>query len=255
MPADDQSMLEDAVSRSENAAPVAIVTGGTGAIGSAICARLQTARLHVVAADLDAQPVPQGQTFFACDVSDPAKVDELLGFAAHLGPVTCIVAAHGILLETPAGAADLAAVSRILDINLKSVAYLCDLARRYLAPPASIVLISSWTAFAGRIRNGYGYQAAKAGLESLTRTFAVAYGPDGVRVNAVAPGFMADPMKGMGAEMRVRQGGMDGVIQGAPLRKLVTSAEVASAVGFLCSSEASAITGVVLPVDAGYRAL
>jgi NAD(P)-dependent dehydrogenase (short-subunit alcohol dehydrogenase family) len=244
-----------AASNSAQAARVAIVTGGTGAIGSAIGARLQAAGQRVVAADLDVRPVPEGQTFFACDVTDPASIEKLLVFAADIGPVACIVAAHGILLETPAGAADLSAVSRILDVNLKGVAYLCDLAGRHLAPPASIVLISSWTAFAGRIRNGYGYQAAKAGLESLTRTFAAAYGPNGVRVNAVAPGFMADPMKGMGAEMRARQGGMDGVIQGAPLRKLVTAAEVASAVAFLCSNEASAITGVVLPVDAGYRAL
>lgn len=244
-----------AASKSAQPAPVAIITGGTGAIGSAICARLQAAGLRIVAADLDARPVPEGQTFFACDMTDPASIEKLLAFAAGLGRVACIVAAHGILLETPAGAADLTAVSRILDVNLKSVAYLCDLAGRHVAPPASIVLISSWTAFAGRIRNGYGYQAAKAGLESLTRTFAAAYGPNGVRVNAVAPGFMAEPMKGMGAEMRARQGGMDGVIEGAPLRKLVTAAEVASAVAFLCSGEASAITGVVLPVDAGYRAL
>ena len=239
----------------QNSTSVAIVTGGTGAIGSAICARLQAAGLRIVAADLDVRPVPEGQTFFACDLTDPAKVEELFCFAERLGPITCIVAAHGILLETPAGASDLSAVSRILDINLKSVAYLCDLAGRHLTQPASIVLISSWTAFAGRIRNGYGYQAAKAGLESLTCTFAVAYGPNGIRVNAVAPGFMEQAMKGLGAEMRARQGGMDGVIQGAPLRKIVTAAEVASAVAFLCSSEASAITGVVLPVDAGYRAL
>jgi NAD(P)-dependent dehydrogenase (short-subunit alcohol dehydrogenase family) len=248
-------MPENTSPKSGDTTPVAIVTGGTGAIGSAIAARLQATGLRIVAADLDVLPVPQGQTFFTCDLTDPAKVEELFAFAKRLGPVACVVAAHGILLETPAGASDLSAVSRILDINLKSVAYLCDLAGRYVTPPASIVLISSWTAFAGRIRNGYGYQAAKAGLESLTRTFAAAYGPNGVRVNAVAPGFMDQAMKGMGAEMRARQGGMDGVIQGAPLRKLITGADVANAVAFLCSDEASAITGVVLPVDAGYRAL
>jgi NAD(P)-dependent dehydrogenase (short-subunit alcohol dehydrogenase family) len=253
LPAPNPSMAT--ASKSAHAAPVAIITGGTGAIGSAIGTRLQAAGLRIIAADLDARPVPEDHTFFACDMTDPASIEKLLVFAAGLGPVACIVAAHGILLETPAGAADLSVVSRILDVNLKGVAYLCDLAGRHLAPPASIVLISSWTAFAGRIRNGYGYQAAKAGLESLTRTFAAAYGPNGVRVNAVAPGFMAEPMKGMGAEMRARQGGMDGVIQGAPLRKLVTASEVANAVAFLCSGEASAITGVVLPVDAGYRAL
>ena len=236
-------------------ATVAIVTGGTGAIGAAICARLQAEGMRVVAADRDPRPTPAGQHYIACDMTDPTSIEALLTAAARLGPIGCIVAAHGILLETPAGGADLSAVSQILDVNLKSVAYLCDLSKRFVTAPASIVLISSWTAFAGRIRNGYGYQAAKAGLESLTRVFAVAYGPDGVRVNAVAPGFMAEPMKGVGAQMRARQGGMNGVIAGAPLRRLVDGVDVANAVAFLCSAQASAITGVVLPVDAGYRAL
>ncbi len=137
--------------------------------------------------------------------------------AARSGSIRCVVAAQGILRETPAGGSDPIAVSQVVDVNLKSVAYLCDIAKTYIASPASIAIISSWTASAGRIRNAYAYQATKAGVESLTRTFAVAYGPLGIRVNCVAPGFMAEPMKGEGAELRAQQGGMDTVIKGAPL--------------------------------------
>lgn len=234
---------------------VAVVTGGTGAIGSAICAKLQSLGMHVVAADRDRREVPAGQTFFECDLTNPDSVSAMLKFATSLGPLHCLVAAQGILKDTPAGGSDPAAVSDVVDVNLKSVAYVCDLAKACLASPASLVLVSSWTATAGRLKNAYAYQATKAGVESLTRTFAVAYGPLGVRVNCVAPGFMAQPMKGEGAKLRARQGGMDAVIAGAPLGRLIEGIDIANAVAFLCSQEARAITGVVLPVDAGYRAL
>lgn len=236
-------------------ADVAIVTGGTGAIGMAIGAALQARGMHVVAADLDAKPVPAGQSFFQCDVTSPDSVVGLYDHAATLGTVMCLVAAHGVLLETLAGASDPAAVKNVLDINLNGVAYLCDLAGSRFASNASILLISSVTAFMGRAKNAYAYQASKAGVESLTRTFAVAYGPLGIRVNAIAPGFMAIPMKGAGAELRQRQGGGEVVGKAAPLGRLVDPREVAGAAAFLCSAEASAITGVVLPVDCGFAAL
>ena len=234
---------------------VAIVTGGTGAIGSAIAARLQADGKLVVAADRDLRAVPEGQIFRACELTDPAGVIALFEFARGLGDIACLVAAHGILMETQAGAADPAAISTVIDINLKSVAYLCNAAKTYLSPPAAIVLISSWTAMSGRLRGSFAYQATKAAVESLTHTFAVAYGPEGIRVNCIAPGFMAAPMKGEGSELRNRQGGMDGVIQGAPLRCLVEGEDIAAATAYLISHGAAAVTGIVLPVDAGYRAL
>ena len=79
------------------------------------------------------------QTEAAREMTDPASIAALFETAKRLGPVRCVVGAHGILLNTPAGASDLADVSRILDVNLKSVAYLLDLAGRHLAPPAAIV--------------------------------------------------------------------------------------------------------------------
>lgn len=233
---------------------VAIVTGGTGAIGVAICAKFQSMGTTVVAADLDPRPIPAGQHFVACDVTKPASLREMFDRSAALGTVTHVIAAHGILAETPAGASDLDIVSRVIDVDLKGVAYVCDLAGTRVADGGSIVLLSSLSAFMGRVRSGYAYQASKAGVEALTRTFAVAYGPRGIRVNCIAPGFMSAPMKGPGATLRQRQGGNETVVKTIPLGRLIEAADVANATAFLCSKEAAAITGIVMPVDGGQRA-
>ncbi|MDH7797839.1 MULTISPECIES: SDR family oxidoreductase [unclassified Beijerinckia] len=234
---------------------IALVTGGTGAIGAAISAVLQARGLHVIAADLDVRPVAAGQSFFKCDVTDPQSLVALFDHAQTLGTIRCVVAAHGILLETQAGASDPTTIAKVLNINLNGVAYLCDLAGTRLANGSSLLLLSSVTAFMGRAKGAYAYQASKAGVESLTRTFAVAYGPRGIRVNCIAPGFMAVPMKGAGAELRQKQGGSDTVGKAAPLGQVIAPEEIASAAAFLCSAEAAAITGVVLPVDGGFAAL
>lgn len=233
---------------------VAIVTGGTGSIGAAVCAKLQARGARVVVADSDPRPVPAGQTLVQCDVTNPASLGGLFDQAAALGPLTVLVAAHGILAETPAGGADLEVVSRVIDVDLKGVAYLCDLAGARMADGGSIVLLSSLSAFMGRVRSGYAYQASKAGVEALTRIFAVAYGPRRIRVNCIAPGFMAAPMKGPGAQLRQRQGGNEVVVQTIPLGRLIEAEEVASATAFLCSQDAAAITGIVMPIDGGQRA-
>lgn len=233
---------------------VAIVTGGTGSIGAAICAKFQSLGAKVVVADSDSRPVPDGQVFVRCDVTSPASLGQMFDRADALGRLTVLVAAHGILAETPAGGADLATVSRVIDVDLKGVAYLCDLAGARIADGGAIVLLSSLSAFMGRVRNGYAYQASKAGVESLTQTFAVAYGPRRIRVNCIAPGFMSAPMKGLGAQLRARQGGNDTVVKTIPIGRLIEAEEVASATAFLCSQEAAGITGIVMPIDGGQRA-
>lgn len=233
---------------------ITIVTGGTGTIGAAIADLFQDRGQTVIVADLDERPVRDGQHFVRCDVTDPESIADLYTAAAELGPITTVVAAHGILLETVPGSADPAAVAKTIDVNLKGVALLCDKASEYLTGGSSILLVSSMSAFMGRVGGAYAYQATKAGVESLTRVYAVAYGPRGIRVNCVAPGYMAQPMKGRGSELRARQGGSEKVRGETPLRRLTTEHELARAVGFLCSDDAPTITGVILPVDSGQRA-
>jgi len=233
---------------------VTVVTGGTGTIGAAIADLFQRRGATVVVADLDNRPVTEGQTFVRCDVTDATSVAAMFDAAAKLGEITSVVVAHGILMETVPGAADPAVVGRIIDVNLKGAALVCDAASAHLREGASILLLSSMSAFMGRVSGGYAYQASKAGLESMTRSYAVAYGARGIRVNCIAPGYMAQPMKGEGSKLRARQGGSDKVREATPLRRLVTEQELAMSAAFLCSDQAPSITGVVLPVDSGQRA-
>ncbi|MEE2661810.1 MAG: SDR family oxidoreductase [Pseudomonadota bacterium] len=234
---------------------VAIITGGTGAIGGVVAESLQTPKLTIVAADLDDSPVPAGQVFQPCDVTDPQSLSDLFERAESLGTVRHVIACHGILLETPVGVGDPAAVNKVLNINLNGVAHLCNTAAARLRQDTCIVLISSVTSFMGRAKSAYAYQASKAGVESLTRTFAVACGPKGIRVNCIAPGFMTSPMKGAGADLRRRQGGSESVSKATPLGRTIEGQDIANAVAFLCSPQASAITGATLAVDAGMGAL
>jgi NAD(P)-dependent dehydrogenase (short-subunit alcohol dehydrogenase family) len=235
-------------------ANVAIVTGGTGTIGQAIAAKLQARGQIVVAADLDILPVPEGQHFVACDVTDPGSVAALFEQAAALGTITDVVLSHGMGSVTLPGSADPALVSKVIDVNLKGTALVCDRAADYLGADSSILLVSSMSATMGRIGHAYAYQAAKAGIEQLNRIYAIAYGPRGIRVNAVAPGFMEKLMKGASQAAREKAGGDDAIRASLPLKRLVSEDDIAEAVMFLCSPRARAITGVVLPVDSGMRA-
>ena len=97
-----------------------------------------------------------------------------------------------------------------------------------------------------------GYVAAKHGVVGLTRQFAVAYAPRGVRVNAVAPGGTDTPMLAAGSADRAGRARAAGAIH--PMRRVAQPEEIAAAAVFLASDEASFITGVVLPVDGGYTA-
>jgi len=95
------------------------------------------------------------------------------------------------------------------------------------------------------------YVAAKHGVVGLTKQFAVNYGSQGVRVNAIAPGFIVTPMT---AEFRAEQAGEDFLIDLHPMGRLGQPEEIASVATFLASSDASFINGITLPVDGGYTA-
>lgn len=234
---------------------VAIVTGGTGSIGSAISRCLVSEGWSVLMGDL-LPPTGRvdGCDFIELDVTSEHSVNAAFDRAAALGTVKALVNAHGILRETTVGTYNEENVEAILDVNLKGVARTCNAAVRRIADGGAIVLLSSVTASMGRTQNGYAYQATKGGVESLTRTFAIALAPRGVRVNCIAPGYLSEPMRGEGAALRARQGGNAALEQFTPFGRLVTPQEVAQVVAFLCSPRASGISGVVLPVDGGQRA-
>jgi 3-oxoacyl-[acyl-carrier protein] reductase len=234
---------------------VAIVTGGTGSIGSATARRLAQDGYTVVLADLnEPKDAIAGSVFAKLDVRSAESVAELFRYSASLGTVKVVVNTHGILHETPVDTFNAEEIEAIVAINLTGTMRMAQAAGEHLADNGAMVFVSSVTASIGRAHGGYAYLATKGGIESLTRAFAVALGERGVRVNCVAPGFVSVPMQGTGAESREKRGGTAGLMPFTPLKRLVTPAEVGDAIGFLCSPQASGISGVILPVDAGQAA-
>jgi NAD(P)-dependent dehydrogenase (short-subunit alcohol dehydrogenase family) len=236
-------------------AGVAIVTGGTGSIGSAACRTLAEDGWTVVAADMTPwEEAPANCTFVPLDVRSSASVAALFDAAAALGPIGALVTAHGILRETKVGTFDEGAVDAVFGVNLTSVARVCNLAAPRIADGGAMVLLSSVTANMGRSHGAFAYQATKGGVEALTRAFAVALGPREVRVNCVAPGYLSVPMAGEGAAVRARLGGIEPLLALTPFKRLIAPEEVADVIAYLCSRRASGVTGAVIPVDGGERA-
>lgn len=233
---------------------VAVVTGGTGSIGRATCRRLVDDGFVVIAADMQAPAeAVEGCTFAQLDVRSGASIAGVLDRAESLGSLAAVVTAHGILRGTPVGAFDEDAIAAVFDINLTGVARMANAAANRIGDRGALVFVSSITAQIGRTHSAFAYQATKGGVESMTRAFAVALGGREVRVNCVAPGFVSVPMQGEGAASRAQQG-EDALLALTPFKRLITPAEVAGVIGFLCSDRASGVTGAVIPVDGGERA-
>lgn len=235
---------------------VALVTGAAGNIGLHVCEQLAAQGWHVFATDVGRRPetLPPGCTFRELDVRDENAMRSVLDEAAAAGPLTSVVIAHGIAIMSRIDEVNKADLQSNTEINFVAVAQLCVEAGKRLRPGGSIVNTSSVVATMGRRADGaFMYTAIKAGIESLTRNFAVGLGPKGIRVNAVAPGFLTTPMAGAGQEAR-KLSNADELKLYSPLGRMATPQEVANAILFLSSDAASGISGVVLPVDVGNRA-
>lgn len=235
----------------------AVVTGATGAIGTATVNALTADGWTVVSADIvaPADDSVRHPNFLQLDVTSPASVAKFAGGVAALGDIGALVVNHGILKATSVTEYDEAVVQDTLEVNLKGALRVLHAITPLMRSPASIVHVTSITASIGGIQGSYIYQATKAGLEQITRHFAIALGGRGIRVNAVAPGTMAEPMRGAGAGVRAATATSSFKrSRDNPLGRLVAPSEVADVIAFLCSERASAVNGTVIPVDCGFLA-
>jgi NAD(P)-dependent dehydrogenase (short-subunit alcohol dehydrogenase family) len=233
----------------------ALVTGGTSGIGAAIAGALAEAGCHVTAAGLPptaaaavseppANVSPANVNTAALDVTDTAAVDQLVGGLNHLD---ILVNAAGIIRR---GAEhDLETFSQVVDVNLTGTMRLCAACHPLLAKRGgSIVNVASMLSFFG---GGLvpAYSASKGGIAQLTKSLAIAWAAEGIRVNAIAPGWIATPLtQGLQDDPARSQA----ILDRTPMKRWGTPADLAGSVIFLCSPAAAFVTGVILPVDGGY---
>lgn len=212
----------------------AFVTGASRGIGAAIAGALAGAGAEVLSGYRTRAEVPHG-TPFRCDHAAPALPP---------GPLHLLVNNAGIWVPTPVDGPEWAANwPATLQTNLLAVAELCRLFAAQASPGAAIVNISSRASHRGE--SGYSaYAASKAAVNALTKSLATELGPRGIRVNAVAPGWVSTDMSKDALPAR-------GLPEPIPLGRVGEPDDVARPVLFLCSELSRYVTGVVLDVCGG----
>ena len=246
--------------------PVAIVTGSGQGIGLAVARDLAGRGYRVVISDIDdaaakaASEELDGSISVACDVTDEDQVKELVEQTTRqLGRLDLMVPNAGVANVAPILETDLAAWRRVTSVNLDGV----FLSIRYAAPAiiasggGSIVSIASVTGTTGSALIS-SYAAAKAAVINLTETAATELRDHGVRVNAVAPGFIATELVTSNAATFERYLGLAegdfGPVVEAKQGRFGTTDDVARAVAFLADPEQSWVTGSCLTLDGGLTA-
>ena len=228
----------------------AVVTGGASGIGRAVAERLRKDGYRV--AVLDLQP-SSSEYEYKADVTDRAQVDAALAeIRAQWGPITILVNGAGLELHKRFTNTDFDTWQRLIDINLTSVyhgaqAVLPDMVD---AGWGRIVNISSSSTHSGQPFMS-AYVAAKSAVNGLTKSLALEYGPHGITVNAVPPGFVDTPMLRRAEEKGHLGGTIEEHIMRTPVRRVGRAEDIAAACSFLISEEAGYITGQILPVSGG----
>jgi NAD(P)-dependent dehydrogenase (short-subunit alcohol dehydrogenase family) len=222
-----------------------LVSGGTSGIGRAIAQAFSLAGADVLAVGLASEgSLPAPVQTEILDITDTSAVDKLVG---SLSVLDVVVNAAGIIRRDQEF--DLDIFTQVLDVNLISAMRLCMAAHPKLrVSGGSIINIASMLSFFGGGRVP-AYSASKGGIVQLTRSLAVAWAPDHIRVNAIAPGWISTPLT-QGLQDDAKRSAE--LVSRTPLGRWGRAEEIAGPVLFLASGLASFITGAVIPVDGGY---
>ena len=239
-----------------------VVTGGASGLGRAGARAFAElgARVAIVDRDIDAgtasaHDLGDGHLFLSCDVTNAEVVAATVDRALEsLGRIDVLINCAGIpdaFVATLEQDAD--AFRRVVDVHLTGSYLTCKAVAPHMLARGSgaIVNMSSMAGVLGLApRNAY--SAAKAGIQTMTRTLACEWASGGVRVNALAPGYLLTPF----FETLMAEGKLDGaaVCRRTPMGRFGTAGDAANAMLFLASAAARFITGVTLPIDGGYSA-
>lgn len=242
---------------------IVIVSGGASGMGAA-CAELFAARGdHVIVVDLDPTGAGReadsiGGTAVVGDVTDSAFCDAVVDEAIERhGRVDVLVNAAGTIVRADADGTTDEAWHHVMNVNVSGTFYLCRAAIRAMKRSGGGAIVnfgSMWGGIGGR--GHVAYCASKGAIHNLTRALALDHAKDSIRVNAVCPGEVDTPMlRTGGREQAVSEEYLaDLADRVVPIGRLAQPTEIARVVVFLASSEASYMTGALVPVDAGVTA-
>jgi len=232
-----------------------LVTGGVSGIGAAAAIAFRRAGARVVACGLTeaelsaarADPAFADIDVRALDVTDKAAVDALVG---SLDALDAVVNSAGVIRRDAEH--DPEVFDQVLDVNVSGGMRVSTAARPLLAQSrGAIVFIGSVMSFFGGPRQP-AYSASKGAVRNLTMSLAAAYAADGIRVNAVAPGWVITQLSRGAREDPVRSAA---IMARVPMGRWADPAEIADPILFLCSDAARYMTGTVMPVDGGYTSV
>lgn len=226
-----------------------LVTGGTSGIGHAIGLAFAAHGAMVTVtgatgAEVDGCQLSPNMTATALNVQDRMAV---AGFISALPGLDHLINCAGIIRRGVEHDPDV--FDQVIDINLGGTMRVCTLARPLLvATKGTIINLASMLSYFG---GGLvpAYAASKGGIAQLTKSLAIAYAPDGIRVNAIAPGWIETPLT---QGLRDDPARAAGILGRTPMGRWGRPADIAGPALFLASPLAAFITGAVLPVDGGY---
>jgi NAD(P)-dependent dehydrogenase (short-subunit alcohol dehydrogenase family) len=226
----------------------ALITGGAGGIGSGV-ARAMLAQGYAVTvtglteAEVQSVPVEAGLSVTRLDVTDDVSVAEAV---ARFDRLDALVNCAGIIMR--AAEFGIEGFRKVIEINLTGTMRVCVAARPKLSGGGAIVNMSSMLATFGG-PHAPAYSASKGGVDQLTKSLAAAWAGEGIRVNAVAPGWITTELTRGLVEDEARSAA---ILARTPMKRWGMPSDVGGAVAFLCSDAARFITGAILPVDGGY---
>jgi NAD(P)-dependent dehydrogenase (short-subunit alcohol dehydrogenase family) len=227
-----------------------LVTGGTGGIGGAIaeCFRDAGAKVHATGATEaeceNARGADGSITYHLLDVRSNQAVKDI---ATCVGDIHVVVNCAGIIRRGQER--DLEVFDTVVDINLNGTMRVCEATVDQLADNGGCIInIASMLSFFG---GGLvpGYSASKGGIAQLTKSLAIAYAPKGVRVNAIAPGWIATPLT---RALQDDPGRANPILARTPMGRWGTPEDLRGITLFLASPHAAFMTGTIIPVDGGY---